>query len=133
MTVFTYGTRIENTNSNTYNVHVQHIIPQLYTAAAGNNTCIPVFLVYVCVCVCVCARVCVCVSVHVCVCMCVCVRVIQVHRCFVCVHVRAAGTGQAGQAKAGPLFLHSPLYGIDRRIIVLGNDRQACISSISVC
>ena len=46
---------------------------------------------------------------------------------------RAAGTGQAGQAKAGPLFLYSPLYGIDRQIIVLGNDRQACISSISVC
>ena len=40
---------------------------------------------------------------------------------------RAAGTGQAGQAKAGPLFLDSPLYGIDRPIIVLGNDRQASI------
>ena len=50
------------------------------------------------------------------------------------------------QARAGPpepvrlvrqkpdhFFLHSPLYGIDRQIIVLGNDRQACISSISVC
>ena len=33
----------------------------------------------------------------------------------------------AGQAKAGPLFLDSPLYGIDRQIIVLGNDRQAII------
>ena len=44
--------------------------------------------------------------------------------------LRAAGTGQAGQAKAGPLFLDSPLYGIDRPIIVLGNDRQA---SIFVC
>ena len=43
---------------------------------------------------------------------------------------RAAGTGQARQAKAGPLFLDSPLYGIDRQIIVLGNDRQA---SIFVC
>ena len=45
------------------------------------------------------------------------------------VHVinRAAGTGQAGQAKAGPLFLDSTLYGIDRPIIVLGNDRQASI------
>ena len=40
---------------------------------------------------------------------------------------RAAGTGQAGQAKAGPLFLDSPLYGIDRPIIILGNDRQASI------
>ena len=68
----------ENTKSNTYNVHVQHIIPQLYTAAAGNNTCITVFLV------CVCVHVCVCVCACMCVCVCMCVRVIQVHRCFVC-------------------------------------------------
>ena len=63
-------------------------------------------------------------------CVCACVYNMCVHM-YVC--IRAAGTGQAGQAKAGPLFLYSPLYGIDRQIIVLGNDRQACISSISVC
>ena len=113
--------KIENTNSNTYNVHVQHIIPQLYIAAAGNNTCIQVFLV--CVCVQVCVHVCVCaqVCVHVCVCVCVCAQVcvIQVHRCFVCVHVFK----QMNMNIHFYVYIHSPhaqkVYRLQREHITL--------------
>ena len=73
--------------------------------------------------------------------------IILLYTCIWDVNHEKAGMQRANaQARAGPpepvrlvrqkpdhFFLHSPLYGIDRQIIVLGNDRQACISSISVC
>ena len=38
-----------------------------------------------------------------------------------CCYDRASGTGQAGQAKTGPLFLHV-MFGIDRYTVMVVKD-----------
>ena len=38
------------------------------------------------------------------------------------IRYRAGGTGQAGQAKTGPLFLHV-MFGIDRYTVMVVNDQ----------
>ena len=43
---------------------------------------------------------------------------VSVSVCVSVFHGRAGGTGQAGQAKTGPLFLHV-MFGIDRYTVMV--------------
>ena len=54
---------------------------------------------------------------------------LNVHLCSLYVSYRAGGTGQAGQAKTGPLFLHV-MFGIDRYTVMVVKDYRHAVSTV---